>query len=160
MVLLTLAAGSATVRASESKELERMKSLVGQWEGTSSPTDKAMGPVRIEYSVTAAGSAVVERLFPGTPHEMMSVYAVDDKGKLVMTHYCALGNHPQMTLKSAGPDKLELELAAQSNVDPKTMHMHGVAFAFDGPDHMTETWTSFDRGQKKETKVFDLKRKK
>jgi hypothetical protein len=45
-------------------------------------------PVRVEYRVTGAGSAVVETLFPGTPHEMVTVYHAR-KGVLCMTHYCA-----------------------------------------------------------------------
>src|SRR5437773_1079750 len=140
-----------------SKELDKMKSLVGVWEGKSPE-----GPVRAEYATTAAGSAVVEKLFPGTPHEMMSVYTIDDKGKLTMTHYCALGNHPELALKKATPNQLELELAAaHPAVDPKTAHMHNVVLAFDGADHLTETWTSMEaNGQKGHSAVFDLKRKK
>src|SRR6202011_3667294 len=74
--------------------LERMKKLAGTWveaDKDGKPTDKVVSVIK----VTAAGSAVQETLFPGQPQEMVSVYHLD-KGDLVMTHYCALGNHPRM----------------------------------------------------------------
>ena len=56
-------------------------------------------PTAAEYRVAANGSVVVERNFPDTPKEMISVYH-DRGGKLSMTHYCALANQPQMSLTS------------------------------------------------------------
>ena len=47
---------------------------------------------------TGGGSAVTETLFPGTAHEMMSVYHMDGDD-LVLTHYCAGGNQPRMMLE-------------------------------------------------------------
>jgi hypothetical protein len=60
---------------SSSKEFERMKLLVGQWEGTSD-MGKEGEKVRVEYRLTAGGSALVETLFPGSGEEMASVYRV------------------------------------------------------------------------------------
>ena len=72
-----------------SKELERVKQLAGRWEGISQEEGKEAEPAVVEYKVTSGGSAVVETLFPGTPHEMVSVYH-DEHGKVAMTHYCML----------------------------------------------------------------------
>ena len=55
---------------SGSKEYERMKQLVGVWEGTSN-MGKEGQTIRVEYRLTAGGSAIVETLFPGTPEEMI-----------------------------------------------------------------------------------------
>ena len=63
---------------SGSKEFERMKQLVGVWEGTSD-MGKEGEKVRVEYRLTAGGSALVETLFPGSAEEMVSVYH-DRKG--------------------------------------------------------------------------------
>ncbi len=52
-----------------SKEFERMKQLVGAWEGTSD-MGKEGAKVRVEYRLTAGGSALVETLSPGAPEEM------------------------------------------------------------------------------------------
>src|SRR3989304_768334 len=67
---------------------------------------------------TDGGSAILETLFPGTPHEMVSVY-YDDGGKLGMTHYCMLGNQPQMTLKKADGNRIDLVFVSGGNIDPK-----------------------------------------
>jgi len=45
----------------------------------------------VTYRVASAGSVVQETLFPGTPHEMISMYHLVD-GELVLTHYCAMAN--------------------------------------------------------------------
>jgi hypothetical protein len=55
------------------KELESLKKLVGTWQGQAKTGPQEV-PVTIVYESTAGGTAVLERLFPGTPHEMTSVY--------------------------------------------------------------------------------------
>src|SRR5689334_14643805 len=74
--------------------LEKMKKLAGTWlaaDKDGKPTDQVMSIIK----VTAGGSAVHETLFPGQPHEMVSIYTVDGLD-LIMTHYCVLGNQPRM----------------------------------------------------------------
>ena len=74
--------GSAQVAAQEhkpyvgSQAFERMKQLVGSWEGT---MDMGKGPEKIPagYKLTSGGSAIVETVFEGTPNEMMTVYHDD-----------------------------------------------------------------------------------
>jgi hypothetical protein len=141
-----------------SKEFERMKTLAGVWEGTdmSNPTGQ---PVRVEYRVTGAGSAVVETLFPGTPHEMVTIYH-DKAGALCMTHYCALGNRPHMTLKGSTADTIELELAPGGEVAAKEPHMHALKITFEGPDKIVHTWTRFADGQKEGVSTFKFTRVK
>ena len=56
------------------------------------------------YGVTAAGTAVMEALFPETDHEMLTVYHLEGND-LVLTHYCAMGNQPRST------NRLEAEWA-------------------------------------------------
>ncbi len=151
------AGGMAPQPSAGSKEFERMKSLAGTWEGTGSmePTGQ---PVRVEYRVTGAGSAVVETLFPGTPHEMVSVY-YDKNGALCMTHYCALGNRPQMALKNSTADTIELELARGGEVDAKREpHMHALKLTFEGPGKLAAEWTEFEGGKKKSVSAFELTR--
>ena len=89
-----------------SSELERLKSLTGIWKGTSAEEDGTKHDANVEYSVTSNGSVVVEKLFSGTPHEMISVYH-DVNGKLSMTHYCAIGNQPEMALTSSTEKEMD-----------------------------------------------------
>src|SRR3984885_14545336 len=81
--------------------LEKMKKLVGTWgaaDKDGKPTDQVVSIIK----VTAGGSVVHETLFPGQPHEMVSVYTVDG-ADLIMTHYCVLGNQPRMKADPKSP---------------------------------------------------------
>src|SRR4051794_11880462 len=93
-----------------SPEFERMKTLVGTWTGK---TDMGQGPVdmTIQYRLIAGGSVLEERFSPGTPHEMVSMY-YDKAGKLAMTHYCILGNRPEMALKASDKKSITFDLDA------------------------------------------------
>jgi hypothetical protein len=77
-----------------SKTFERLKSLAGDWVNAKDAKDPK-APVAISLRVIAGGSAILEREFPGTPNEMVTVYHRDGD-KVLMTHYCVLGNQPQM----------------------------------------------------------------
>jgi hypothetical protein len=140
-----------------SKELQKMKSLEGSWQGTTVEDGKEM-PVTVTYETSSNGSAVVETLFPGTPHEMVSVY-YDDNGKLAMTHYCAVGNQPHFTLGESSGDGMALVFAGGSNLDPaKDGHMHEVDFDFEGSGKMVQKWTYFQGGKETGTTSFTLAR--
>jgi hypothetical protein len=130
-----------------SAQFERMKRLSGTWEGTSDmarPGEK----VRVEYSLTAGDSAVIEKLFPGSRDEMVSVYT-DRGGKLAMTHYCMLHNQPRMILTRADGKTLELTFAPTGNdINPeKEKHMHGVRISFTDSNHIVQKWVLYDNGK-------------
>ncbi len=140
-----------------SKEFERIKGLAGTWEGTSSMKEKSE-KVSVTYLVTSGGSAVIETLFPGTPHEMVSVYD-DEDGKLSMTHYCMLKNHPNMKLKSADESTINLDFAGDSAFDPaKEPHMHSLSIIFKDKNKMVQSWTMYENGKAKETATFSFSR--
>ena len=107
-----------------------MKTLVGTWAGK---PDMGQGPVDMtaQYRLIANGTVVEERIAMGTPMEMVSMY-YDKAGKLAMTHYCALGNRPEMALKSSDAKSITFDLdAACCAFDPKKeAHMHGVTITF------------------------------
>ena len=142
---------------SGSKEYERMRQLVGVWEGTSNMGKEGQS-VRVEYRLTAGGSAIVETLFPGTPEEMISVYH-DRRGKLSMTHYCMLQNQPSMKLSKAGADTIEFIFARGNGIDPKKdPHMHALTISFVDKDHIVENWTLFENGNPKGVRKLNLSR--
>ena len=142
---------------SGSKEYERMKQLVGVWEGTSN-MGKEGQKVKVEYRLTAGGSALVETLFPGTSEEMISVY-YDSKGRLSMTHYCMLQNRPSMKVQKAGADTLDFMFTRGSGIDPKKdAHMHALTISFADKDHIVENWTYFESGKEKGVTRLDLSR--
>ena len=120
-----------------SPEFERMKTLAGTWTGKA---DMGQGPVdmTIQYRLIAAGSVLEERIAPGTPHEMVTMY-FDKAGKLAMTHYCILGNRPEMALKASDAKSLTFDLDASCcTIDAKKeSHMHSVTIRFDDADTIT-----------------------
>ncbi len=144
-----------------SAEFERVKALKGVWEGTSTTDGKVeKEKARVEYSLTSGGSAVVEKLFPGTPHEMVSVY-YDKSGKLEMTHYCMLGNRPHLKLKSADAGSMAFTLASKdSGIAKKEQHMHSLKLDFPDAKHLTQNWTCFDKGKPHQSTVIALTRVK
>ena len=130
-----------------SKGFERLKSLVGSWEGT---MDMGQGPMTITatYELTAGGSAIVETVFEGSPHEMVTIYHDNSNRELMMTHYCMLHNQPKMILKSMDETQLNFDLSADADIDvANETHMHSATIKFDGPDKMIQSWTKYDEGK-------------
>jgi hypothetical protein len=115
--------------------LDKMKKLVGTWvaaDKDGKPTDQVVSIIK----VTAGGSAVHETLFPGQPHEMVSVYTVDGPD-LIMTHYCVLGNQPRMKADPKSPaNQIRFQFAGGSNLDPKKdKHMHAATLTIVDDSH-------------------------
>ena len=69
--------------------------------------------------------------------EMMSVYHLD-KGDLLMTHYCVLGNQPRMKADPKSPaNQIRWQFAGGTNFDPaKDMHMHEATLTFIDADRI------------------------
>ncbi|HEV8060818.1 MAG TPA: hypothetical protein VGP68_13145 [Gemmataceae bacterium] len=155
-------ASAAVVRADDKKTgptLETIKKLAGDWVEVGKdgkPTDTVVSNIR----VTAGGSTVVETLFPGTPHEMLTVYNMDGKD-LVLTHYCILGNQPRLrAAQSDDPKTLNFKFEGGANIDPaKSNHMHEATITLVDADHIKSVWTRCDEGKPCETKDFSLVRK-
>ncbi len=126
---------------------EKLKKLAGTWveaDKDGKPTDAVVSVIKL----TGGGSVVHETLFPGQPHEMVSVYHLD-KGELVMTHYCALGNQPKMKAdpKSA-ENQIKFVFAGGTNFDPaKDKHMHGGTLTFVDADHIEFAGEAWDGGK-------------
>ena len=82
-----------------------LKSLAGRWEG------KTVGanpfPVAVEYKVIGGGATVMETLFPGQPHEMVTMYSLEADG-ITATHYCAGRNQPTARLSRTSSKSNEL----------------------------------------------------
>lgn len=160
---LALAAGAfATEKegtlppAPSSPAFDRLKALAGDWAQTGGD-----GSVAASYKVTANGSAVRETLFPGTPHEMLTVYTMEG-GDVVLTHYCVLGNQPHMKAAQGTPaNQLAFKYAGGGNIKaPTDAHMHQATITFVDADHITSEWAMFQDGKQTEVKKFDLTRKK
>ena len=154
-----LSAGEAKTAPQASPEFERMKGLVGTWKGKA---DMGQGPMdfTVEYRLISGGSAIEERIFAGTPKEMVTMY-YDRQGKLALTHYCMLGNRPGMIVKSSDPKTIQFDFDPKCGVDDKAeMHMHALTITFADADTIIQDWRLFEDGKAKESHPFTLKRVK
>ena len=132
-----------------------------EWVGKEVQGEKAGNEIHVKYKVTAAGSSVVETLFPDSDHEMVTVIH-EDGDDLALTHYCALGNQPHMKTKGKPEgNKVAFKFTGASNLkSEKDMHMHDVTFTFVDKDTLKSEWTHYMDGKPGGTVVFELKRKK
>jgi hypothetical protein len=139
---------------------EKFKALAGEWTGTGTHDGHKMDATAT-YKVTSGGSAVVEMLGPGSEHEMVTVIHPDGD-KLALTHYCAVGNQPQMqAAPKAGENKLDFQFVRATNLkSDKDMHMHTVTYTFVDKDTLKSEWTLFNDGKEAGKAIFELKRKK
>jgi hypothetical protein len=141
------------------QRFEAVKSLAGDWVEIGKdgkPTDKVVSSIR----VTAGGNTVQETLFPGSDHEMVTMYHLDG-ADLVLTHYCMMGNQPRMR---AEPGKdvntIAFKFIGATNLKSSDEHhMHQATLTIEGKDHFKAKWTSCKDGKACHEVSFDLARK-
>jgi len=159
--LASLAADEKKAEGHKFPGLEPFAQLVGEWEGREVSGKNAEQDLKVKYKVTSAGSAVVETLFPDSPHEMVTIICPDGD-QLVLTHYCALGNQPRMKAKAKSDgNKVAFKFDSATNLksdnDP---HMHEVTYTFVDKDTLKTEWVHYDGGKPTGTAIFEFKRKK
>jgi hypothetical protein len=122
LVCSALPAADAVNVYDASAAFEAIKSLEGDWVGARAD---GSGEVETSFKVTAAGSAVIKTYAPGKPHEMVTVYHMADD-TLMLTHYCAVGNQPQMKFESSDrAGEIRFSFAGGTSFDPsKDTHAH------------------------------------
>jgi hypothetical protein len=135
---------------------DQLKSLAGHWEGTNSEGHK----VDVSYEVISNGSVVMERLHPGNEPDMITMYALDGD-RILVTHYCSMGNQPTMQTAAspAATGKLDftfLRLAGAKS--PGEGHMAALTVSMPDKTHLVQTWTFDDHG-KTMTENFNYARK-
>ncbi|BET65588.1 hypothetical protein ASA1KI_05060 [Opitutales bacterium ASA1] len=138
---------------------EVLKSLAGTWSGT--VTEPETGPAAtVVYRVTAGGSVVEERLFPDTAHEMVTMYHLD-RGTLVATHYCAMGNQPRMKLSAGSTRKrLAFEFVSGGNMtSTNETHMHSGTIDVSEDGRLTAVWDVYKDGVSIGQNRFFLRRR-
>jgi hypothetical protein len=155
---LSSAIAAESKPSAASTAFAKLKELAGDWKGESGEEGKKL-EVFVQYKVTSNGSVVMETLFPGTPHEMVTVYYLDGDN-LVLVHYCAVGNQPRLRLKKSTSDSLEFDFAGGSNIEvSKDAHMHALKLTFEGKEKITAAWDYFKGGRKVDVTKFTVTRK-
>jgi hypothetical protein len=146
---------------------DQIKGLEGTWEGEPEGTGEeaeaeaeAAGMVTHQIQVSAAGTVVMETMGPGTEHEMINMYHLDGED-LVLTHYCAGGNQPQMRLNRAesSTDLLVFDFAGGTNLDPAVdNHIHSARIRLVDGNHLESIWKAYAGGEEVATMTFHLAR--
>jgi hypothetical protein len=159
VVVMALPADEKPAKSATGPTLETIKKLAGDWVlvKDGKPTDQIVS----SYRVTAGGSAVLETIFPGTDHEMVTVYTQEGPD-LYLTHYCVLGNQPRLKAeRGAEPNKLVLKCVGGGNLKAdKDSHMGAATITLVNDDEIKSEWTRCENGKACETHAFHVVRKK
>ncbi|HEX7420183.1 MAG TPA: hypothetical protein VF505_09875 [Thermoanaerobaculia bacterium] len=138
---LNVRAAEGTDNVTAAEAFGRLKTLAGRW-NTHVMTPE--GPlVNVDYRVSGGGTVVMETLFSGAPHEMITMYTLDGDN-LVATHYCAMGNQPTMKLDLAAStrDSLVFQFVGVRGQNATGDHVHDGRIRFLGNGDVQSEWNS------------------
>lgn len=143
--VLAMAGYGETGSSNAAAGLEKLKTLAGEWE-TSGALDGTT--TRIIYQVVSNGTAVMETIFGADEPNMITVYHVDGE-RLMMTHYCALGNQPRMraSVPAGAVNELVFKFVDGSNMKKNDKHMHNLTMTFVDDTHVKAVWSLYDKGK-------------
>jgi len=137
--------------------LERFKAMKGSWDADIDGDGKP--DMTVDYRIVGTGSAVVETIFGGTDHEMVTVYHMNGK-ELMCTHYCAAGNQPRLVATKVEKESVAFEMKDITNLaDPKAMHMNAATFTFNADGTVRSVWRSTADGKPGHVAEFAMKRR-
>jgi hypothetical protein len=139
---------------------EKLKTLVGEWQGTMKHGDAEL-QATVSYTLVSSGTALMERLSTPDGADMVTMYHPDGSG-IMVTHYCAGGNQPRMRAEASKGDAgvLSFGFVDATNLEsPKAEHMRSLVVKFVDAEHFTQEWTHRKDG-KEEMGVFKYARKK
>ncbi len=154
LAALALCAAAASAQTDAQKAFETIKNMPGTWQGETGDGQA----VRVDFKVTAGGSAVMSEIFG--KEDMISMFHLDGPNRLLLTHYCAAGNQPRMQA-AVSPDgkMITPTFVDATNLDtPEAGHMQRMILTVLGDNHHTEEWIFVDHG-KEHRELFDLRRK-
>lgn len=154
LFVATVATTSAIAQTDSQRAFNAIKNMPGTWEGTG----RDGHPLQVTFKVVSGGSAVMSEILGD--HDMISMISLDGANRLLLTHYCAVGNQPRMQA-SISPDGkiITFNFVDATNLSgPEAGHMERMVLTLLDDNHHTEDWTFIDHG-KELKQVFDLHRK-
>jgi hypothetical protein len=165
LLTIALLAAAVSARADEkaaptnAQRFAALKGLVGDWVKVGKdgkPTSEVVSSIRL----TSGGSAIQETLFPGSDHEMVTMYHLDGS-ELILTHYCMLGNQPRLRAEP-GKDvhKIAFKFVSATNLKSKDDHyMNQATITIEGKDRFKAVWSSCKESKPCHEVTLDLVRK-
>ena len=159
LVMLSVILGSGAVVAlagsDGTAQFDKVKSLVGEWQGKAADGRT----VHLTYKAVSGGTAVMESIENTGEPQMVTMYYLDGD-HLMMTHYCMANNQPRMRADASTGDSIVFTFVDATNLSsPDAGHMHGHSITWKDTDHVAEQWTWRQAGQEK-VESFELQRQK
>lgn len=144
VALLGFALFSPRMKAQSATQngFDGLKALVGTWEAAM-PAGEGSGVTRNNFRLVSNGTAIEETFQSEKDNQMVSLYTPDGD-RIVMTHYCSMGNQPRLETSATEPGQTTFDFAfigATNLKSPNDMHMHRMVFRVIDKDHFDETWT-------------------
>jgi hypothetical protein len=134
---LTLACLVAASAAFADANFDKLKTLVGEWEGKTADGKDAY----VRYELISSGTALEEKLRMPGDAEMVSIYHMNGD-KIMMTHYCAMNNQPRFEGTVSG-DTIRFNYVDATNLaDANAIHIKGLVLTIKDADHISQAWTT------------------
>lgn len=98
------------------------------------------------------------------PHdelEMITMYSADGN-RVFVTHYCSVGNQPQMQTAPVADPSQELAfhfVRATNLATPASGPMDKLTLTIPGANHLTQEWIFVQEGKRSATETFNFTRK-
>lgn len=155
--MFVLLASPAYPQSKGNAGFDKLKSLVGNWEGATPKGEK----FTTSWRLVSNGTALEETSNGPEDTQMVTLYTPDG-ARLAMTHYCAAGNQPHMETGSAAGNQKEYDfsfVSATNLSSPSAGHMQRLVVQLQDNDHFTETWT-WREGDKTHDETFHFTRQR
>jgi hypothetical protein len=154
LAALALAATTALAQTDAQKAFTAIKNMPGTWEGKM-PDGRTF---QVDFKVVSGGSAVISEILG--KEDMISVFHLDGPNRLLLTHYCTVGNQPRMqgSVSADGKTATFNFVDATNLATPDAGRMQSMVLTLLDENHHTEEWTFDDHG-KEMKRIFDLRRK-
>jgi hypothetical protein len=123
---------------------DRLASLKGEWKGEINGVDTTL-----IYTLTANGSALMEKCRPGKGPEMITMFTIDGD-HLIATHYCSAKNQPQMATPTITDAQKRLVFSLVRVTGLKSAddwHNTGLTVIQEDNDHLTQEWSYQFKGK-------------
>ena len=137
LFVVTSAAFAADKIKSE-EAFDRLASLKGEWKGEINGVNTTL-----IYTLTANGSALMEKCRPGKGPEMITMFTVDGD-HLIATHYCSAKNQPQMATSTITDAQKPLAFSLVRVTGLKSAddwHNTGLTVILEDNDQLTQEWS-------------------
>jgi len=154
MIVVMIGASVVLAGSDAQKSFQQLASLEGNWAGKGSEGQ----PVEVSFRMTAGGSALMSEIHGKGPENMITMFHMDGD-RLLMTHYCGVGNQPRMKIISADAKSVSFEFVDGTNIKPSDAHMQRLIITQPDANHHVEEWVFLDHGTEHK-EVFTLERTK